>query len=309
MNFYGVNRLVHNEALVRQFVEAITGKEPTDPSQTQGLSRVPQSRAEIQAAMYKTPSADKQHQYRRGRGILKANDPLNQFKGEETSGDLNIVWITGMWSGAVPGTGRYSELLKPLGYNVKTVRTLADMKTAGLGRLVRHIPFQAVKNLHRRWAGAHIARNQEKVSNELSDSVPDLIIGSSQGGAIALSIADRYKDTPMLLLCPAWKIFNVTPTYVHPSTVIIHGVHDIEVPFKDSQELAQQFNLKLIPTEDGHIMKQGISVLVSQLHNLTPGLAKAKREREAEMERQRGTGAESQAQESVIQYKINLWLA
>ena len=268
--------------------------------------RVPKSRADIQAAMYTPPLGNKAHQNRRGHGILAAHDPLNQYKGDETAKELNIVWITGMWSGAVPGTGRYSELLKPLGYNIKTIRTLGDMKTAGLGRIVRHIPFQAVKNLHGRWADTHVARNQEKVTGEMADSIPDLIIGSSQGGAIALSIANMYQDTPMLLLCPAWKIFNVTPTYVNPSTVIIHGVHDLEVPFKDSQELAEQFNLTLIPTNDGHIMKQGMSVVASQLYNLTPALAKAKREREQETERQRGVP--EPAQENV-QYKINMWLA
>lgn len=311
MNFYAADQLVHNEALVRQFVEAITGQE--QPSQTPGVQtpvRVPKTRADIQAAMYNPPEGDRQHQYRRGRGILTPQDPLNQYKGDETSSDLNIVWITGMWSGAVPGTGRYSELLKPLGYNIKTIRTLSDMKTAGLGRIVQHIPFQGVKNLHSRWAGKHVARNQKKVTGEMADSTPDLIIGSSQGGAIALSIADRYRDTPMLLLCPAWKIFNVTPTYVNPHSVIIHGIHDFEVPFKDSQELAEQFNLTLIPTNDGHIMKQGMSVLVSQLHNLTPALAKSKREREAEMGRQRGEPvAVPQAQESILSYNVNLWFA
>lgn len=284
MNFYEMDRLIHNETLVKKFVEAITGLEPTDSSYSPGVAKVPTTKAQIQAAiMHHADPKDLQHQNSRRKGVLQKNDPLNQFKTDNSY--FNIVWITGMWSGAVPGTGRYSELLKPLGYNVKIIRTLADMKTAGLGRLVRHIPIQAVRDLHSRWASAHINRNQEKVSKEL-DSEPDLIIGSSQGGAIALSIADKYKNTPMFLLCPAWKIFNVTPTYVHPSSIIIHGINDIEVPFQDSQELAQKFNITLIPTKDGHIIRQGMSVLISQLYNMATTLNRSKKEKESDLQQQ-----------------------
>lgn len=302
MNFYEIDQLVQNEVVVRQFVEAIANQEVETTPQP---LRVPKSRAEINAAMHTPPAGDYQWHRSRGRGVLHDRDPINQWKGDETAGALNIVWITGMWSGAVPGTGRYSELLKPLGYNVRTVRTLSDMKTAGLGRIVRHIPFQSVKNLHSRWAGAHIGRNQEKVTGELADSVPDLIIGSSQGGAVALSIADRYKDTPMILLCPAWKIFNVTPTYLNPESLIIHGVRDLEVPFQDSQELAEKFGVRLVPTRDGHIMKQGMSVLISQLHSVAPMLAKLKRDRESEAEKQRVVPT----QEEGVLPQVNLWFA
>ena len=290
MNFYETGQQIENELVVRQFVEAVVSQ-PV---------RVPKNDVEVQTAMHTPPENDAKWHYSRGRGILDKSDPINQWKTDDGEADaLNIIWITGMWSGAVPGTGRYTELLKPLGYNVKTIRTLSDLKTAGLGRIVRHIPFQAVKNLHSRWANTHIDRNQKKVMSEIADGMPDLIIGSSQGGAVALSIADRYRDTPMILLCPAWKIFNVTPTYINSNSLIIHGVKDVEVPFQDSQELAEKFNIRLIPTMDGHILKQGMSVLISQLHNLAPSLAKLKRDREAEAEKQR----------LPEHYKINLWIA
>lgn len=282
MNFYEMDKLVSNEKLVKRFVEAVTGLETVPTSYSPG----------VQTLYHGFPGEEK-FQNSRNKGVLQKNDPLNQYKTENNY--FNIVWITGMWSGAVPGTGRYSELLKPLGYNVKIIRTLSDMKTAGLGRIVRHIPIQAVKNIHSRWAAAHVSRNQDKISQEL-DAEPDLIIGSSQGGAIALSIADKYKDTPMFLLCPAWKIFNVNPTYVHPSSVIIHGIYDIEVPFQDSQELAQKFNITLIPTKDGHIVKQGMSVLISHLYNMATSLNRKKKTKEQESEL---------AQECVV----NLWFA
>jgi hypoxanthine phosphoribosyltransferase len=38
---------------------------------------------------------------------------------------------------------------------------------------------------------------------EFDQHQPDVIVGSSRGGAVALNI--NSKDTPLVLLCPAWK--------------------------------------------------------------------------------------------------------
>lgn len=206
---------------------------------------------------------DNSFKYSRRQGILEPNDPINQYK---TNDSINVVWITGMWSGIVPGTGKYKELLSPLGYNIQVVKTLANMKAAGLGRIVRHLPI--LNTLHKKIADPHVQKNQDKVLGEMGDNTPDIIIGSSQGGAIALSVANKYQDVPMVLLCPAWKIFGVHPTYINPQSVIIHGIADIEVPIQDSIELSKMFNVKLIKTPDGHIMSYGLSILVNQLHNL-----------------------------------------
>lgn len=245
---------------------------------------------------------DNTFRYPRSKGIVKQNDPINQFK--TNNSDINIVWITGMWSSIFPGTGNYSSLLKPLGYNIQVVKTLADMKSAGLGRIVRHLPF--LNPLHQKWAQPHVAKNQEKVLGEIGDSEPDVIIGSSQGGAIALSIAPRFKDAPMLLLCPAWKIFGVNPTYLNSSSSIIHGIHDVEVPLEDSIELSKKFGVPLIKTEDGHIMNHGISILLNQLYNLTQNLVLLKNKKMKELERSKN---QLVAMESMNNFKINIWVA
>ena len=44
------------------------------------------------------------------------------------------------------------------------------------------------------------------------------------------------KDTPLVLLCPAWKNWG-TATNVKPNTIILHSRKDDVIPFCDSEEL------------------------------------------------------------------------
>lgn len=64
---------------------------------------------------------------------------------------------------------------------------------------------------------------------------PDVVVGSSRGGAVAMNI--NSQDTPLVLLCPAWKAWGRAAT-VKPNTTILHCEADETVPFADSQELA-----------------------------------------------------------------------
>lgn len=63
---------------------------------------------------------------------------------------------------------------------------------------------------------------------------PDIIVGSSRGGAVAMNI--QSGDTPLVLLCPAWKKWGKIMT-VKPNVLILHSPHDDIVPFEDSVEL------------------------------------------------------------------------
>lgn len=71
---------------------------------------------------------------------------------------------------------------------------------------------------------------------------PDVVVGSSRGGAVAMNI-DSGK-TPLVLLCPAWKRWG-TATTVKPGTIILHSKADDVVPFADSEELVQNSGLPL----------------------------------------------------------------
>ena len=69
---------------------------------------------------------------------------------------------------------------------------------------------------------------------------PDVIVGSSRGGAVAINMASG--STPLILLCPAWKNWGNTTT-VKPKTIILHSRQDDVIPFTDSKELVLNSNL------------------------------------------------------------------
>src|SRR5437764_1384556 len=62
---------------------------------------------------------------------------------------------------------------------------------------------------------------------------PEVVVGSSRGGAVAMNL--RSGDARLVLLCPAWKRHGTVRT-VKPGTVILHSRADDVVPFADSEE-------------------------------------------------------------------------
>jgi hypothetical protein len=75
---------------------------------------------------------------------------------------------------------------------------------------------------------------------EYDQHQPDVIVGSSRGGAVAMNI--DTSDTPLVLLCPAWKRWGTAST-VKPGTIILHSEQDDVVPFADSEELLRNSGL------------------------------------------------------------------
>ena len=69
---------------------------------------------------------------------------------------------------------------------------------------------------------------------------PDVIVGSSRGGAVAMNIDS--KDTPLVLLCPAWRNWD-TAVSVKSNTTILHSRQDDVIPFADSEELVTNSEL------------------------------------------------------------------
>jgi alpha-beta hydrolase superfamily lysophospholipase len=64
---------------------------------------------------------------------------------------------------------------------------------------------------------------------------PDVVVGSSRGGAVALNIDSGAAR--LVLLCPAWRKWG-TAKAAKPGTVILHSEADDVVPIADSRELA-----------------------------------------------------------------------
>jgi len=76
---------------------------------------------------------------------------------------------------------------------------------------------------------------------EYDQHQPDVVVGSSRGGAVAMNIDS--KDTPLVLLCPAWKNWG-TATTTKRNTTILHSRSDDVIPFEDSEELARNSELR-----------------------------------------------------------------
>lgn len=64
--------------------------------------------------------------------------------------------------------------------------------------------------------------------------LPEVIVGSSRGGAVALNIDSG--ETSLVLLCPAWKNWG-SVRKLKPNSLILHSRNDDVIPFADSEEL------------------------------------------------------------------------
>lgn len=69
---------------------------------------------------------------------------------------------------------------------------------------------------------------------------PDVVVGSSRGGAVAMNL--DAGTTPLVLLCPAWKRWGKART-VRPGTTILHAEADDVIPIADSRELVDASGL------------------------------------------------------------------
>lgn len=75
---------------------------------------------------------------------------------------------------------------------------------------------------------------------EFNQHQPEVVVGSSRGGAIAMNLS--REATPLVLLCPAWKKFGEVST-VKPVTIILHSRADDVVPFGYSEQLVKNSGL------------------------------------------------------------------
>ncbi len=71
---------------------------------------------------------------------------------------------------------------------------------------------------------------------------PTVVVGSSRGGAVALSLAPH--DVAVVLVCPAWKMF-APGTKATSRTRILHSAQDELIPLAESHELAALSGLSL----------------------------------------------------------------
>jgi predicted alpha/beta hydrolase family esterase len=91
----------------------------------------------------------------------------------------------------------------------------------------------------------------ENAQTLIDSERPDIIIGSSRGGAVALSV--NTFGANLILIAPAWKRFGGNPQLACGG-VVIHCLEDEEVPYEDSEELCGITGAQLIMCGNNHRM-------------------------------------------------------
>lgn len=81
---------------------------------------------------------------------------------------------------------------------------------------------------------------------------PDIVVGSSRGGAIACAL--ETGKTPKILIAPAWKHFDVKNPRVDSTTTILHCAMDDLVKYGDSTVLEETYGCNLVTCGSGHRM-------------------------------------------------------
>ena len=93
---------------------------------------------------------------------------------------------------------------------------------------------------------------------------PDVVVGSSRGGAIAVNIDTN--GAPRVLIAPAWNMFGSVDT-VPANTTILHAEVDDIVPFEDSVDISSRTGAKLVSVGQDHRMSDSetLATMVSYL--------------------------------------------
>jgi alpha-beta hydrolase superfamily lysophospholipase len=90
----------------------------------------------------------------------------------------------------------------------------------------------------------------------LEQSWPAVIVGSSRGGAVAMSLDAGPTPTPLVLIAPAWRRWG-TASALNAPAIILHSEHDTVIPFDDSLELVRRSgraDATLVPVGADHNM-------------------------------------------------------
>jgi len=161
------------------------------------------------------------------------------FQGESfVFSELKVLFLHGLSSDG----GRKTAYLRFLGYGVLTPR-LSD------------------------WSFRRAVRSAQDAYDEFQ---PDVIVGSSRGGAVAMALA--RSDVPLVLLAPAWRWCGVEPL-IQARTTIIHSPSDKLVSISDSRELCRRnATARLIEVGTNHRLndEEASDVLADVLDELLP---------------------------------------
>lgn len=108
---------------------------------------------------------------------------------------------------------------------------------------------------------------------EFDEHQPEVVVGSSRGGAVAMNI--NSDNAKLVLLCPARRNWGTVKTF-KPNSLILHSRNDDVIPFADSEELIASSSLPpetLIEVGSDHRLadKESLSVMLWACNLLASG--------------------------------------
>tara|TARA_B100001094_G_scaffold316904_1_gene358682 strand:+ start:2168 stop:2650 length:483 start_codon:yes stop_codon:yes gene_type:complete len=99
-----------------------------------------------------------------------------------------------------------------------------------------------------------------RITQEIIDNEgPDLIVGSSRGGAVAMCV--NTGGAPVVLIAPGWKRFmnedQISEWDIRceaQRTIVLHSPDDDIIPIEDSYNITDRWGVKVIEVGAGHRM-------------------------------------------------------
>lgn len=172
---------------------------------------------------------------------------------------MNILFI-----GGINSTHTKAHQLRYEGYTVASPKLSDNNLIAGAARFLPSF-CRGITG-----AGAYVNNLRKEVLRSLK-VYPDLVIGSSQGGAVAMALQKDLPESKYLLIAPAWNTFGVEPE-VKSDTIIVHGSDDWVVPLRDSKKLAKLNKCSLEVVNDSHHLPESFGAILEQVEGTSKAL-------------------------------------
>jgi len=96
------------------------------------------------------------------------------------------------------------------------------------------------------------------IAQNLIKEKPDVIVASSRGGAIAMSVCREGIKT--ILIAPAYKKYDVKPPVSTGNEIVLHSINDDIVPVVDSARLVSNQGYKLHVCGADHRMSDDVAL-------------------------------------------------
>jgi hypothetical protein len=137
---------------------------------------------------------------------------------------------------------------------MKTVLFLHGLESKPGGTKPKYLETHGFKVLNPKLPKYSFEESVAIAQGVIDRDMPDVIVGSSRGGAVAMCVDPG--DAKLVLLAPAWSHFMQTAgKKVDSTAMILHSERDVIVKYEDSQQLTESCKATLITVGECHRMR------------------------------------------------------